>query len=198
MSEQQELQPQTEQSQPELQPQSPLLEKKPKKRHRQFFLIIGAILLVVVLAGAAYLAGTLMNWTGTGQNGLPQIIPAPELPSVQADVQGIFVSRSGNSFSIGTGTIDFSMQGTPQASHDGPAYEVVLTKDTVLYKDTTPIDPGNPGPIQQTVAPGTLDDLTTTTTISVWGKKTSDRYVADVIFYQQALIKVNGGVERLK
>ena len=214
MPDQQELQPQTERSQPELPPQPPLPEKKPKKRRRQIFLITGAVLLVVVLAGAAYLAGTLMNQNPTGQGGLfgqiftqgggavqvqdishPEITPALEIPAIQADIRGIFVSRSGDSFTIGTGSFGLTVSGSgaPQPHYDGPTYEVVVTQKTSIYKDTTKMDPDYSGPIQQTVAAGSLDDLNTLTEISVWGKKTGNRYIADVIVYTQPQTGVNGG-----
>jgi hypothetical protein len=205
-----------EQQLPELQPQ-------PENKSKRTFIIVGVAVFIVILAGAAFLAGSLMNKKNTDQNGpLTQIqgssnggpvtmkktinknyiIPAKELPTVQADVRGLFVSRTGNSIIIGTGQVtigimknDSSGAVTPQASYDGPTYEVVVTKDTLVYKDTTAIDfsASSNTPVQQTVAIGSLDDLNGTTTISVWGKKTGDRYVADVIVYSSPLIKMNGG-----
>ena len=222
MSEQpQELQQQPAQPQPELQPQQPLADQKPKNKPKRFLLIGGAVLLVIILAGAAYLAGTLMNKPASNQNGpgggqvlsqgggpgqgkvvsvgKNQVTPAPELPTIQADVRGVFLSRSGETFTIGTGNVGLTVMGngsgavTPSVNYDGPTYQVVVTKDTQIYKDTTQLDPGNTGPIQQTVAPGTLDNLNSVTMIAVWGKKTGDRYIADIIVYMQPQMKLNGG-----
>jgi len=200
--------PVTDTRQPEKLPQ-------PKKLRRKLWIIGGSAVLVIVLSGAAFLAGNLMNGIQTGQNGLfagllsgngggnvqveeishPDVIPAPELPTFQPEVRGIFVSRSGSSFTIGTGSfgLTHTSDGSTQPFHDGPTYEVVVTKNTQLFMDTTASDPGSTGPIQQTVAPGTLDDLNPTTELSVWGKKSGDRYVADVILYTQPQIKLNGG-----
>jgi len=192
-----------------------LSQAQPRKTRPRFMIIGGAALLVIVLAGAAFLAGTLMNRLPSSQNGSaggPQannggkvqvesiskseVTPAAELPTIQADIHGIFLSRSGNTFTIGTGStvgLTTGADGTPQPHYNGPAYEVVVAKNTLVYKDTTTIDPGYSGPIQQTVAPGTLDDLNTITMVSVWGKKTGDRYVADIIVYMQPMTSVSGG-----
>jgi len=72
---------------------------------------------------------------------------------------------------------------------------VVVTQDTVLYRDATTPDFDNPsGVIQQKVAPGDLDELTSQSTLMVWGKKTGDRIVADVIFYMSPfMIKAPAG-----
>jgi len=197
---------------------TPEAQMAPKPRRKQLFILAGAILAVIILAGAAFLAGSLMNNKNISAGNGPvaqsngsggrvvqslnesQITPAPELPIIQADVRGVFLSRTNDSFTIGTGGVGLTIQGngsgqisTPQVSYDGPTYEVVITKDTVLYKDTTQLDPGNNGPIQQTVAPGTLDDLNSTIMVSVWGKKTGDRYIADVIVYLQPMTKLVGG-----
>jgi hypothetical protein len=223
-----------EQPYPQEQPQQeqPLPQPEPPaKNNRKKLLVTGAVVLsVLVLAGAAFLAGTLMNRKANRQNGMvtsiqgPQGVsggvpaiafsdsagspinftPAKELPSVQPDVSGLLVKRDGNSITIGTGMISISIgaggsagssepaSADPQTSYDGPAYEVVITKDTLVYKDTTPFpEPGSStDAIQQTVAPGSLDELNSMSNISVWGKKTGDRYVADIILYTQPMIKV--------
>ena len=129
------------------------------------------------------------------------IIPAKELPALQADVNGVFISRTGSTITIGTGVTTLGMTSsesggiTPEATFNGPTYEVVITKDTIIYKDTTNFDNGasTSSKIQQTVAPGSLDDLNSISDISVWGKKTGDRYVADTVLYLSPLIKMDGG-----
>jgi hypothetical protein len=218
-------QPQQEQpsSTPDLQAQPLLQEQQPKNKRKNNLIFAGVILLIAILAGAAFLAGTLMNKKTNNSNGpvtvmqggpngggmsvkkvvnMDQIIPAKELPTVQADVNGVFVSRSGSTFTIGTGDVGITVmqsgsgQIDPQTSYNGPTYEVVLTKNTVVYKDTTQFDPSTTDSstaIQQTVAIGSLDDLNSMAMISVWGKKTGNRYVADIILYTTPQMKVNGG-----
>jgi len=208
--------PETSNAQPETQPQVP-----PTRTRRRFLRIGGGVFIILVLAGAAYLAGSYMNRNANNPNGtgsgvvlsqgggpviqkkithLTQVTPAPELPAIQPDVRGVFLSRSGNTFTIGSGGVQIGVQAnsagqssTPQVNFDGPTYEVVLTQNTVIYKDTTSIEPGQTGPIQQTVAPGSPDDFNRLTLISVWGKKTGDRFIADVIVYMEPPTQVKGG-----
>ena len=73
------------------------------------------------------------------------------------------------------------------ASHSGPVVEVVVTTQTTIYKDTTMQQFNGPPPsgkkIQQVVEPGSLADVGQNSDITVWGKKTGDRYIADVLVY---------------
>ena len=205
------------------QPEMQQPETQPSRKSKKHWLIGGAIILVLLLAGAAFLAGRLMTNRqqgslngltiagGPGLQGGPAMIqggsvttggggismtPAPELPTLQPDISGVFVKRTDSSFFIGTGSTSIAVMGSssgqsldPQVSYDGPSYEIVITKNTLIYKDTTPMNPGaSAGPIQQTVTPGSLNDLNTMSMVSVWGKKTGDRYVADVILYSQPVI----------
>ena len=75
------------------------------------------------------------------------------------------------------------------SSHDGPTVEVVVTTKTVVYRDTTMDQfngkdlPNGNVTLQQVVEPGTLDELGQGSMITVWGKKTGDRLIADVLVY---------------
>jgi hypothetical protein len=55
------------------------------------------------------------------------------------------------------------------------------------------LNPGEEGNtrIQQVVAPGSLDDLTTQTMITVWGRKVGDRVIADVIAFLNPVMITN-------
>ncbi|RPI32109.1 MAG: hypothetical protein EHM70_09780 [Chloroflexota bacterium] len=212
----------------------------PNSNSKTVIVVLGGILLVGVLAGAAFLAGRLMNpghdsqpeSFGLVQGGSPVISAdggvavsgavqsmeikmerAEELPETEPDANGVFVSREDNSVFIGTGNMGMAVIGAsgsgvivddtgegstediPEMSYDGPVVEVVVTQDTVLYRDATTPDFDNPsGVIQQKVAPGDLDELTSQSTLMVWGKKTGDRIVADVIFYMSPfMIKAPAG-----
>ncbi len=72
-------------------------------------------------------------------------------------------------------------------SHDGPVVEVVVTTQTIIYKDTTQqqFNGRSPheGEIQQVVEPGTVDEMAQLSMITVWGRKSGDRYIADVLVY---------------
>ncbi len=177
-------------------------------------LVIGGIVgLVLLLAGAAYVGGRLLNGQGLpgfslggpgmflgGGNGKQQVrinskdfIPAKELPQTAAIAKGVFVRRQDNSIFVGTGNIRLSVQkdrsGNVQSSadHDGPTVEVVVTGQTTVYEDVTMQQFDGPPPqgqkIQQVVQPGSLDGLGDSSVITVWGRKTGDRIIADVLVY---------------
>lgn len=127
-----------------------------------------------------------------------QVTPAPELPQLPPEVTGVFVSREDNRLFIGTGQLTMSIGGpgaAPQSSYDGPQVEVVVTQDTQVYRETTqppdlPPDPAqaSASAIQQTVAPGSVDELSANTSVIVWGRRTGDRVIADVLLYSQPMI----------
>ncbi len=127
-----------------------------------------------------------------------QVTPAPELPQLPPEVTGVFVSREDNRLFIGTGQLTMSVGGpgaAPQSSYDGPQVEVVVTQATRVYRETTqppdlPPDPAQASTsvIQQTVAPGSVDELSSNTSVIVWGRRTGDRVIADLLLYSQPMI----------
>lgn len=172
----------------------------------------GIVVLVLLLAGAAYVGAWLLNGQGLPglSSGGPEVFtdpdggqtvrinaddiqPAKELPQTAADVRGLFDHRDNNSFFVGTGQVRVMVQtdqsGNPQtsSSHSGPTVEVVVTTQTTVYHDTTMEQFNGPPPsgqkIQQVVEPGSLDEVGQDSTITVWGKKTGDRIIADVLVY---------------
>jgi hypothetical protein len=140
--------------------------------------IIGGVIavLVVVLAGAAFVAGQLLNGQSIavgGGNG-PGIVlksgggpggdavsvkinldPAKELPTTPPEARGLFDHRSDSSIFIGTGQVRMMVQKKPDgtistsADHDGPVIEVVIAHDTVVYRDVTMKDTDGLPPGQQ-------------------------------------------------
>jgi flagellar basal body-associated protein FliL len=104
----------------------------PAKKSRRLLWIVLGVLLVLMLAAAAYLGGRyLQNGPTTfgGSNGggiflssngpggkvarsigKNDIIPAPELPTMAADATGVFVRRQNNSFYIGTGKVTLQVK----------------------------------------------------------------------------------------
>jgi hypothetical protein len=180
-------------------------------------LVVGGIaVLVVLLAGAAFVGGRLLNgqgmptqasksgltmMTGQGQRVPVDIQPAKELPQTPADVRSVFDHRKDNSLFVGTGVIirtaqkDQSGNVTSSSTYDGPTVEVVITPQTIVYRDVTDRQfNGQPpsGKIQQVVEPGTLDEVGKDSLIHAWGKKTGDRIIADVLVYSLPSIKGNG------
>jgi hypothetical protein len=135
--------------------------------------------------------------------------PAPELPTTAPEVSGIYAERQDNTIYVQTFSMDIGSGGgvvvgsssnsaadTSQAvvsgpSNSGPKVEVVVTNDTLIYADVTPMNL-NPGEettkIQQVVELGTLDEMTTQTMITVWGRKVGDRVIADIIAYSNPVM----------
>lgn len=178
---------------------------------KSILIAAGLIVLVAVLAGAAFVGAQLLAGQGqpaqalksgltmmTGQNGKPgqtfqvDTQPAKELPQTPADVRGVFDHRKDNSLFVGTGVIIRTAQKdqggnvTSSSTHDGPIVEVVVTPQTIVYRDVTNRQfDGQPpsGKIQQVVEQGSLDEIGKDSLVHAWGKKTGDRIIADVIVY---------------
>ena len=170
--------------------------------------LIGAGI-VIVLAAAAFMAVryfvqprnsalggpgeniiSVQGPDGQAQTFALNIAPAEELPDRQPDEIGMFVERKDNSIFIGTGEISLQVEAAPgeelqvDSSFSGPKLEVVVSSDTVIYKDTTELDPENPGAeVQQTLELSTIDEITEQSSIMVWGRKAGDRLIADVIVF---------------
>lgn len=191
-------------------------EVKESKPRIPLYLAIGLVL-VAVLAGAAFLAGRLMNHANAGPAG-PQVFAgpdgsqvmamelkmeaAPELPQTSPEASGVFTRREDKSIYIGTftgseGGVAFSASAggdvtthTLSIPYDGPVLEVVVTQETTLYRDTTQLDAEqlSSETVQQTVGPGNLDDLSSDSMLTVWGRRIGDRIIADVLLYTQPLM----------
>lgn len=168
-------------------------------QNKKLYLSLGIGVLVIGIA--AFIAGRMLN-AGVGPVGLGgpldgrvsislnDITPAPELPSTQADVTGLFVERKDNtiivqavSFGSGVGGIAGD---SPMDENSGIEVEIVVTGETVIYKDVTRLEPPVNGEIhnvQQAVDEGTLDDLNPQSFITVWGRRSGDRIAAEVFFY---------------
>jgi hypothetical protein len=177
------------------------------------------LVLLVVLAAAAFFAGRLINQKAVTADGLPvigsgpgngqmvsmavSIKPAPELPQTPPELNGLFTKRDDNSIFIGTMTGNMGMgvtvsEGSSDGngpgisngpSYDGPVVEVVITSETTLYVETTQLDPSKASQeVQQTVGPGNLDDLGSDSMVTVWGRRTGDRVIADVVLYSSPMM----------
>ena len=144
--------------------------------------------------GTNFISGNGGNHSGP-TNFSPKIKPAAQLPLRSPDADGIFDHRQDASIFVGTGKVQVQVQPGPNgsvassSSHDGPTVEVVVTTKTALYRDTTmdqfngkALPNGSPT-IQQVMQPGTLDELGQGSMITVWGQKTGNRIIADVLVY---------------
>lgn len=140
------------------------------------------------------------------QNGGPPVavqttmLPAPELPNEPSTAFGILVSREDNTLLVGTGNIDLEVdiEVDPETgqestnlipSTDGPQLEVVLTPDTIIYRDVTDLsmppeqESGEREIVQQVRQVNSSDDVTGNLELEVWGERRGDRIVATVLVY---------------
>jgi|SRR5215208_1822994 len=164
---------------------------------------------VILLAAAAFMAVRYFvrpgNTTGEGPGGNVvsiggpggeaktfklDIKPAEELPVTRPDVNGMYVERKDNSIFVGTGDVKVTAKAEPgqepkfDSSFSGPKVEVVISSETVVYKDTTQLDQEDPGAeVQQTLELSTIDEITEQSSIMVWGRKAGDRVIADILVF---------------
>jgi len=180
-------------------------------------LIVGLSILVVLVGVAAFIGGRFLNGRvgplGLGGNGgmvsiSVQVTPAPELPTTQPEVIGSFVERKDKTIVIQSVSLNAgqggmvlqsssggegeAMAGSPM-ENDGPKVEVVINNDTMIYLETTqppsaPLTSGETLVMQQTVEEGSLDDLTSQSFVTVWGRKSGDRIIAEVIFISNPVV----------
>ncbi len=168
-------------------------------QNKKLMITMGVFILLV--GAAAFTAGRMISQDvnplallGLAGNGtVTDILPAEELPKTPPDVEGVFVERRDNIILVqGSGLNqdpDGVEVGSPEDLAGGSTVEVVFTAETILYKDTTQIPSERPSssnnpPIQQTVVKGILDDLIASQTyVTVWGRKSGDRLIADTLVY---------------
>jgi hypothetical protein len=162
---------------------------------KKVFISLGVA--IIVVGAAAFIAGRLLNQKvgPAGLNGpggrLLKLVPAPELPTTEPEATGRFEERQDNVIVISTFSLDMggggSIAGGRSVSEDdlGPKVEILITSETFIYRDITqfpsPSDSKVDQAIQQTVEEATLDDLGSSSMITVWGHKQGDRIIAEVL-----------------
>ena len=136
------------------------------------------------------------------------IEPAPELPDSPSEASGVFSRREDNSIFVGTGAIELdvevrqveggALEPSVTLSHSGPVVEAVVTHDTTLYRDETDIpgfDEGKGGEItvQQVLEPvDSLEELGPNTELQVWGRRSGDRVIAEILVYRIVTVDIPG------
>ena len=168
-------------------------------QNKKLYITFGLIILLISVAafiGGRMLNGSVGNVPLGGPNGqsvfisMNEITPAPELPTTKPDITGLFVERNDNtlvvqavSFTVGVGGIAGE---APMDENSGIKVEVVITSETRIYMDVTefpePVN-GEVHNVQQAAVEGTLDDLHTQSSITVWGRRSGDRIIAEFLFY---------------
>jgi len=180
-------------------------------QNKKLIIILG-ILVIVVGAAAFIGGRMLNQEAGPIGLGLPlgsegmvsisvQITPAAELPTTQPELIGSFVERKDKTIVIQSVSLDAGKGGVVVQSssggegevlssspgdNNGPKVEVVIAAETTIYIETTdmggPPTSGETQVLQQTVKEGSLDDLTSQSFVTVWGRKSGDRIIAEVLF----------------
>ena len=174
-------------------------------QNKRMILVMG--FLVLLVGAAAFLAGRMLNSqvSPLGLFGLRgkgdmmtvrvNVIPAEELPKTRAEVVGLFVERQDNTIVVSSipmkgGDVGVAV-GAPADMTGGPEVEIVITNETTIYRETTELSglpPGEHESIQQTVEESTLDDLNSQSMVMVWGRKSGDRIIAEVLFYSNPVM----------
>ena len=136
-----------------------------------------------------------------------QVTPAAELPTSKPEVIGLFAERRDKTIVIQSVSMDAGqggglvvqsggegevVAGSP-LDNSGPKVEVVVNNETKIYIETTqppsaPPTSGETQVLQQTVDEGSLDDLTTQSFVSVWGRQSGDRIIAEVVFISNPIM----------
>ena len=177
-----------------------------------FVVLVGLVLLV---GAAAFLGGRMLNQNvgPAGPGGPPgsnsnafsvQLIPAEELPKTAPEVTGPFVERKDNTIVVasipmkagGGGMVKSEgggefVAGSPVDLDSVPKVEVVVTSETMIYRETTEFKEPSSNEtqtIQQTVEESTLDELNSQSMVMVWGRKSGDRIIAEVLFYSNPVM----------
>jgi len=187
-------------------------------QNKKTILIMGVLVLVV--GAAAFVGGRMLNGNvsplglfglGGGRGGMMvsiNMIPAEELPTTPPEVMGIFAERKDKTIFIQAFSMDAgkggvvvvakgggdgvaAVAGSPADEDSGPKVEVVITNETIIYRETTEMGEPTPGEtqsIQQTVEESTLDELNSDSMVTVWGRKSGDRIIAEVLFYSNPVM----------
>jgi hypothetical protein len=164
-------------------------------------LIIIPGVLVLLVGAAAFIAGRMLNGgvdplslLGLEGDGI-NILPAEELPKTEPEAEGLFIERQDNIIIVqgggpyGDNNPEGVEVGSPEHLSGGLKFEVVVTTETIMYHDIT--EPpahrpsgDDPRVLLQTVVEGTLDDLVNLQSlVMVWGRKSGDRIIAEVLVY---------------
>jgi hypothetical protein len=97
----------------------------------------------------------------------------------------LFIGRTDNTLTIGTGNvmamISTEPNAVPEFSYDGIKQNVLVTNKTRLYIDRTEYTFGQTAVEQKLEEVENLDMLVENTFVDVWGERSGDQIVADVI-----------------
>jgi hypothetical protein len=154
-------------------------------QNKKLYLSLG--LIIVLIGAAAFIAGRWINGGSSREDHVSQVTPAAELPTTTPTLSGLLVERKDNTVVLQTVSFDagagwrLGESNAPMDASSGPKVEVIVTGESIIYRDNFEIGPSS---IQQTVQETTLDYLDSQVLVTVWGREEGDRVVADTILIQ--------------
>jgi len=165
----------------------------PRKPVSPYLIGMGLIVLLalVTFVAARYMNAGTGNFTGGEEHG-GNLIQSEELPEMEPQTMGVFAERKDNIIivspadSIRIMAPGPNQEGEPkmEADYVGDKVEVVISNDTTIYRDVTPMGLENAtGDIQQVLELSTIEAISPQSVITVWGRKAGDRILADVILF---------------
>jgi hypothetical protein len=168
-------------------------EPAPRKPASPYLIASAVIVLLALVTFVAvkYMNGAVGSPTGDMERG-GNLIPSEELPEVEPQTMGVYSERNDNIIIVAPAdgirimVPDPNQEGEPkmEADYVGDKVEVVISNDTTIYRDVTPMGPENAEKdIQQVVELSTIDEISPQSVITVWGRKAGDRILADVILF---------------
>jgi hypothetical protein len=178
-----------------------------KSRKANLWLIAGGVLLVALLLGAAFVAGRLLKMpsgadegavTVVGEGGQmtmrkefesPEGFPdrAPNVTGMMQKVENnsIFVEASNGPVTVLARQEGDQMNVDMQSEGDTTTVEIVVTRETQLYRNLVAFPMAQGGPstdkIEPEIVPATLDELEGQVMVMAWGERKGDRLIAEAV-----------------
>ncbi len=177
-----------------------------KKNNRTGW-FIGAAFVFMLLLAATFMGGKLMAQDEAALPGYgnaepiisqdgsvsqsfsaPPMEAASELPARAPETKGLYIGRTDDTLTVGTGNVTamISMEpnAVPEFSYDGIKQDVLVTNKTRLYIDRTEYAFGQTAVTQKLEQVENLDVLTENAMLEVWGERSGDHIVAEAILMQ--------------
>lgn len=181
---------------------------------RTILIVAGGLVLVVLLAGAAFVAGQMWGKEAPQDEaqaepqpvvlpeGAPKddvmvmkLEPAEELPQRSPNAVGVFTRREDNRIFVAANSQGQAMiiiqDGETAGDANTNEVEIVVSSETVIYEDVTQQELGGSSPggsVRQKVKPGSVEEIGEYSIVSAWGEKRGERLVAEYLVYTGPLV----------
>ncbi|MCP4362363.1 MAG: hypothetical protein GY796_30525 [Chloroflexi bacterium] len=146
-------------------------------------------------AGSMVFEDVMDDGTGNPVTVKTVILPAEALPKRPSEAGGVLVRQVDNSYFVGTGSISVNVstvngETSTAVDHSGPEIEAVTNHDTLFYRDVTDFSLTAAESKEQTFRQEIIlvdqpEKMPDGATIQVWGNKSGDRIIADIIVYSE-------------